>query len=395
MYLDNNEYPNIANRFELLVGCSARATFSTAQQLQSAIAKKWLFGHLNYDFKNELYTDLSSNNTSYFDNNELHFFEPDIVFYIPYGAKELYIESQEIDPQEIWEALNAQPTYVEQGSNGQKPFFSSETTWETYEQNIEKIRQHIIDGDCYELNYCVAATASNIVLTNPIADFYRLNKSNPSPYAACYRVNDHWALCSSPERFLWKNSTSLLAQPMKGTIRRGADHKEDAILKSKLQNDIKERAENVMIADLMRNDLAKSSKTGTVKALELFGIYTFPTLHTMVSTIQGTIKDECTSLDAIFNAFPMGSMTGAPKKIVMEITENLEQTKRNLYAGSIGYFMPNGDFDFNVVIRTLLYDHAKHILSFETGGAITIDSIAEKEWAEVQLKAAALKRIFE
>lgn len=393
-YLDNNQYTGIANRFELLVACQPLNTYTTLNNLNNEVGKKWLFGHFNYDLKNELFPDLKSKNKSNFDNKLLFFFEPGIVVYIPYGSQELHIESQSIASQIIFEEIVASSS-IPQTPPQHSPFeFDPEIDWLEYEQKINIIKNHIIAGDCYELNYCVGSKALNLNLDSPIPYFYRLNQTNPAPFAACYSVDDHWALCTSPERFLFKEQSQLLAQPMKGTIRRANDPNEDNQLKSILQNDIKERAENVMIADLMRNDLAKSCETGTVKAIELFGIYTFPTLHTMVSTIEGTIKKNCSSLQAILNAFPMGSMTGAPKKIVMEITENLEKTKRNLYAGSIGYFMPNGDFDFNVVIRSLLYDKQQQILSFETGGAITIDSIPQKEWEEIQLKAAALKRIF-
>jgi para-aminobenzoate synthetase component 1 len=154
----------------------------------------------------------------------------------------------------------------------------------------------------------------------------------------------------------------------------------------------KEKAENLMIVDLVRNDLARSSKTGSVKVEELFGIYSFSQVHQMISTVSSQIKETTSAVEAIKNAFPMGSMTGAPKVMAMELIEKYENTKRGLYSGAIGYFAPNSDFDFNVVIRSIQYNESKQYLNFEVGSAITYDSDANLEYEECLLKAQAMMK---
>lgn len=391
-YLDNNQYHDLLNRYELLVGAGAQQVYSDPEDIASVFGKEWLFGHINYDYKNHLYKDLQSKHVAWFQNEACRFFKPQIVIRLAYGSDQLYIESAEQDPETIFkqildtnEELAAPATAT--------PLFQKLFDKETYIERVKDVKEHILNGDCYELNLCVGAVAEQAEL-EPFSCFERLNRRNPAPYASFYRCGAFYALGSSPERFLAKDGQRLLAQPMKGTIRRSANPGEDEQLKVRLGADEKERAENVMITDLMRNDLAKSCETGSVRVPELFKVVTFPTLHTMISSVEGNLRVEVPAFTALLQAFPMGSMTGAPKKIVMELIENLEKSKRELYAGSIGYCNPAGDFDFNVVIRTLLYNGISKRLSYHTGGAITIDSDPEKEWQEVLLKAKALEAIF-
>lgn len=188
------------------------------------------------------------------------------------------------------------------------------------------------------------------------------------------------------ERFLKKEGNKLISQPIKGTIRRGSEPTEDQALAEQLQNDPKERAENVMIVDLVRNDLARSSTPGSVQVEELFGIYPFPIVHQMTSTVSSRLRTECSGLDALKAAFPMGSMTGAPKIMSMQLIDRYELTRRGIYSGAIGYFTPEGNFDFNVVIRTLVYDASRQYASLQVGSAITYDSIPEKEYEECFVK---------
>lgn len=182
----------------------------------------------------------------------------------------------------------------------------------------------------------------------------------------------------------------MISQPIKGTAKRSADQAEDDLAKYQLRHNPKELSENVMIVDLVRNDLTKSAQKGSVKVEELFGIYSFKQVHQMISTVVCQAADHLSVTDIIRNTFPMGSMTGAPKIKSMELIEKHERTKRGIYSGSIGYFSANGDFDFNVVIRTLLYDAESNYLSFQVGSAITIDADAEQEYAECMLKAQAI-----
>lgn len=393
-YLDNNEYANLHNRYELLLAADAvpGLTIKDLASLGEQVGKSWLFGHFNYDVKNALYPALKSTHPAYFENEALQFFVPRIVIAIPYGTQRLVIESEQLLPEAIWaEILDPKASVATEALPAVR--FTRNCSLETYLQTIEQVKKHLIEGDCYELNLCVGAYAADVAL-DPIPAFDRLNTQNPAPFAGLYRQEHHWLMSSSPERFLYKDKTSIVAQPMKGTMRRGNDEADDEAQKVKLAADIKERAEHVMIVDLMRNDLAKSALTGSVHVPELFGVYTFPTLHTMVSTIQAELQAGAEPLEALLQAFPMGSMTGAPKYIVMQLIESLERSKRELYSGAFGYFSPEGDFDFNVVIRSLLYNEQTKILSYHTGGAITIDSVPEQEWAEILLKSKALEQIF-
>lgn len=391
-YLDNNKYENLLNRYELLVGAGAQQMYSGGEEIASVFGKEWLFGHINYDYKNQLYKDMESEHVAWFQNEDCRFFKPEIVIWLAAGSKQLQIESAELTPEIILKQIMEMKDDVD-CTPSLPPQFQKLFTKETYLEQVREVKEHILNGDCYELNLCVGSVAEQVDI-DPFWCFERLNRVNPAPFACMYRSGTFYALGSSPERFLAKDGRRLLAQPMKGTIRRSTDESEDEQLKTRLAADEKERAENVMIADLMRNDLAKSCVTGSIKVPELFKVATFPTLHTMISSVEGTLREEVPSFTALLNAFPMGSMTGAPKKIVMELIEALEKSKRELYAGCIGYCNPAGDFDFNVVIRTLLYNSSSKRLSYHTGGAITIDSDPEKEWQEVLLKAKALEAIF-
>ena len=220
--------------------------------------------------------------------------------------------------------------------------------------------------------------------------FLQLSQHSPAPFSSFFRLNEHFILCASPERFLQKKGNKILSQPIKGTIKRGETIEEDQLLKQTLRNNLKEQSENVMIVDLVRNDLSHIAKDGSVKVDELFGIYTFPQVHQMISSISCEIKESIDAIDVIKACFPMGSMTGAPKVKAMELIDLYESSKRGVYSGSIGYFSPNGDFDFNVVIRSILYNDNKQKLSFSVGSAITHHSVPEEEYQETLIKAKAI-----
>jgi para-aminobenzoate synthetase component 1 len=213
------------------------------------------------------------------------------------------------------------------------------------------------------------------------------------PFASLFKLHEKYVLCASPERFLKKEGTKIISQPIKGTMKRGKNEAEDEILKYQLRHSEKEIAENMMIVDLVRNDLARTAKTGTVKVEEIFGIYTFPQVHQMISTVTAQIDEKTSIVEVIKNAFPMGSMTGAPKIKAMELIEQYEKTKRNVFSGAIGYMTPNQDFDFNVVIRSIFYDNSQKYLSFQAGSAITYDSVAVKEYEECLLKTKAIREV--
>jgi len=389
-YLDNNSYAHQPNRFELLTGAGAEETF----QYPDISGGDWLFGHAAYDLKNKLVPQLTSKHEEQTGFADCLFFRPEIVAYIPAGSHVLHIESLTRDAVSVLKDILARedtilPVYAPQNIAWQlKPDKAD------YLDKVKNIREHIAEGDCYELNFCVEAFSTGAEL-DPYETFYRLNKLNPSPFAAFYRNENAYGICASPERFLYKKGWQVLSQPIKGTIGKGKNEEENEALKMDLIQDEKERAENVMIVDLVRNDLAQCCVTGSVKVPELFGVYAFPQLFHLISTVSGRLQENKTFPDILGVTFPMGSMTGAPKRIVMELIEAYEASRRGLYSGTIGYIMPEGNFDFNVVIRSLFYNTATHRLSYQAGGAITWDSIPEKEWEEVQLKAKAMEALFQ
>jgi para-aminobenzoate synthetase component 1 len=258
-----------------------------------------------------------------------------------------------------------------------------------YLQAVTALREHIRKGDCYEVNFCREQFAE-MDIPSPAALFQRLNHLSPAPFAAYCKLHHRYLVCSSPERFLQKKGSRIMSQPIKGTAKRSTDPVQDAALQQQLRSSAKEQSENVMIVDLVRNDLSRTAVQGSVKVEELFGIYAFPQVHHMISTVSATMDERFHFTDAIRHAFPMGSMTGAPKVRVMELIEHYERTRRGLFSGAVGYITPEGDFDFNVVIRSILYNAEHQYVSFQTGSAITFYSDPEKEFEECQLKAKAL-----
>ncbi len=260
---------------------------------------------------------------------------------------------------------------------------------QTYIKKIDEIKNHIQLGNFYETNYCYEWWTECLNFNSKNVYKKLISYTNP-PYRFYADLENHQILCASPELFIQKRGNKLISKPIKGTQKRSTNKLEDKNLISELENNPKEKAENVMIVDLVRNDFSKISNPESVKVEELCKVYTFKNIHQMISTISCTIKDS-TKFSSILKAtFPMGSMTGAPKVRVLKTMEKLENTKRGLYSGSVGIIHPNGDFDFNVIIRTLLYNKRNKILSFHVGGAITSNSIPEKEYEETLLKAEAL-----
>ncbi|MEM6964900.1 MAG: anthranilate synthase component I family protein [Bacteroidota bacterium] len=348
--------------------------------------KDWLFGFLSYDLKNEI-EYLKSENLDNINLPNLHFFQPKIV--IEFFKNEIKIYTKEQSAISIFEAINhssilSEAIFIEKEIN--RTDIKSSISKADYLNTISKIKSHIGLGDIYEMNFCQEFYVENASV-NPYVLFEKFNKKGKAPFSAFYKFKNKYLLCASPERFLAKRGNKLISQPIKGTTKRGGTKEEDHILQQQLYNSPKDRSENVMIVDLVRNDLAKSCKAGSVQVEELFGIYPFEQVHQMISTVVGTLKDEVHFVDAIKNAYPMGSMTGAPKIRAMELIEEFEKTKRGLYSGAVGYITPDGDFDFNVVIRSMIYNQEKKYLSYQTGGAIVFDSIPENEYEECLLKA--------
>ncbi|MEQ8474858.1 anthranilate synthase component I family protein [Fulvivirga sp.] len=345
----------------------------------------FIFGHFGYDLKNQL-ENLQSSNPDFIRFPDAGFSKALHCIHFNYGVT---IESN--NPESVLEEINkcAHEDYNVDADITFKPSISKEQ----YLTTVAKLKQHIIEGDIYEINYCQEFRSKNTQI-DPISTFRSLTKKSPTPFSTLYKNIEHYLICASPERFIKKEGSKLVSQPIKGTARRGSSEYEDEIIKQELRTNEKELAENMMIVDLVRNDLAKSCIPGSVKVEQMFGIYTFNQWHQMISTVTGQLKNEVKAIEAIKNAFPMGSMTGAPKIKVMELIEKYEVSKRGIYSGSVGYFSPNGDFDFNVVIRSLIYNSSTKNLSFQVGGAITYDSDANAEYEECLLKASAISSLF-
>jgi para-aminobenzoate synthetase component 1 len=258
-----------------------------------------------------------------------------------------------------------------------------------YESSVGSIKEHIQQGDIYEMNFCLEHGFEQTII-EPVRLFEELKKASPAPFSVLVKDGSRALIGASPERFMMKSGTRLFSQPMKGTNRRMKDNEPQMAL---LRSDPKEVAENVMITDLVRNDLSRSAKKGSVRVDELCGVYEFEHVNTMISTVSAELRPDVHPLDALLNAFPMGSMTGAPKIRAMELIDRYEGFSRGLYSGAVGYFTPDLDFDFNVGIRSILYNEEKQVVTFPTGSAITINSDPEKEYDECMLKAEAMRKV--
>lgn len=394
--LDNNGYNFDTPAFECLlaVGCTARLktnagnafdalkAFSTAQQ-------NWLFGHLGYDLKNET-SPLQSNNFDGIGFKDIHFFVPETVLQLNKQKLTVYCEE---NAEQVFAAIQSCEEFKETITAPVTIF--NRFTEEEYVNIVQKLQQHILRGDCYEVNFCQEFFSTDAVI-DPVTVYQKLMQLSPSPFAALYKTDEHYCICASPERYLKKAGNKIFSQPIKGTSKRClTDEYLDEKSRQQLLNSEKERTENVMVVDLVRNDLSKVCKQGTVQVDELFGVYSFPQVHQMISTISGTLKEGLDWTNVVRASFPMGSMTGAPKLRVMQLIEQYERTKRGLFSGAIGYVDPQGNCDFNVVIRSILYNATTRYLSFQTGSAITFYSDAAMEYEECLLKAAALKKILQ
>ncbi len=361
---------------------NARTTFERIQQFVDQHPGHWIPGFLGYDLKNEL-EQLQTREPNRTGMPDAYFFVPQYTLLI--GKHNVEIKAD--DPDEAMRRIESAPTgELELDFHGKLQHRMSKSD---YLEAFDHIQQHLRQGDCYEVNLCQEFFAEQASV-NPLALYQRLNQLSPTPFSCFFKFSDKYILSASPERFLSRQGQTLLSQPIKGTARRGQDATEDERLKAELAGSAKEISENIMIVDLVRNDLTKSARPGTVQAAELTKVYSFRQVHQLISTITCELADGVNSTQAIANAFPPGSMTGAPKIRAMEIIDQYENSRRGVYSGALGYFSPLGNFDFSVVIRTLLYNAGNGYLSFHAGGAITLESEAEKEYHECLLKGKAL-----
>ena len=397
-FLDNNQYTSSYNSVECLVGVGVVNEFALNTNDQEALktflseTSDWLFGHVGYDYKegvNYSHINECSDNIGF---APIYFFQPEIVILL--SINEIEIQSLTALPISIFEEINRAIITKEIPANP-KPSVQARISRDAYLSIIQQIKQHILRGDCYEINFCQEFFATDAHI-NPLLVYQQLLQLSPNPFSCYYKLEDKHLLCASPERYMKKTGSQLLSQPIKGTFKRDTSNfNTDNLLKQQLFESSKERAENVMVVDLVRNDLSKICKESSVNVTELFGIYTFPQVHQMISTIVGEVEDHIDFADILEATFPMGSMTGTPKKRVMELINQYEVQKRGLYSGAVGYITPKKDFDFNVVIRSILYNSTNKYLSYQVGSGITHYSDAESEYEECLLKAKSMKRVLE
>ena len=350
--------------------------------------KDWVFGHFSYDLKNEI-EDLKSENKDFFEFDKLNFFIPYYIFKVKKKTLTIIYDDSKKDTVSIYnKILNYNHSEIIKGKFSVKSNISKKK----YLSTIDSIKNHIQKGDIYEMNFCQEFKVK-FNHFSPSDLFFTLNNYSQSPFASFYKVNQKYCLCSSPERYIRNKNNKVISQPIKGTGPRSSNLCIDDDNKKKLLKSEKDFSENVMIVDLVRNDLSISARKNSVKVEELAKLYSYKNVHHLISTISSRIKDDFHPLDVIKNSFPMGSMTGAPKIRSMELIEKYENIKRGLYSGSIGYFNPDLDFDFNVVIRSLLFNQKSNYLSFIVGGAITIDSDPNKEYEECLIKAKSILNV--
>ena len=358
---------------------------------------EWIFAHFNYEYHGITKPNTKVNLTGF---PLAYLYTPAVV--VELAGNHVTIQSDSENPQILFDEINSfkVPSLSEQSTEQSAEHSAAPTTSiipfiskVAYVEAIDKILALIRRGDFYEINYCQAFEVPHLS-AHPVSLYVNLTEVSPTPFACFYKNSNDYLLCASPERYLQKKGNQLISQPIKGTIKRNLENDADDKLQVEaLQNSSKDKSENVMVVDLVRNDLSRICEQGTVKVSELFGIYSFPQVHQMISTITGTLSSNTLFSEVLEATFPMGSMTGAPKKSVMETIDALEPTRRGLYSGTVGYFNPAGDFDFNVVIRSIFYNSDTKKASYGVGGGITIYSDPEKEYEECLLKAAAIKKV--
>lgn len=401
VFLDSNNYSQKYSSYDLVLAVDAFTSIKTDSenafqdlyQYQSQ-TKDWLFGYLSYDLKNDTEA-LQSHNFDGLDFPDLFFFQPKKLFLVKDNQVEIqYLrmcdDEIESDLNEITISQSEELTTY----NLEHFSIQQRISKENYLSKVGKMLEHIHRGDIYEANFCMEFFANDAKI-EPLAIYQKLNEISEPPFAVYFRNNTQYLLSASPERYLRKEGTKVISQPIKGTAKRSVDTNEDEQSKLNLVHNEKERSENIMIVDLVRNDLSQTATKGSVQVEELCQPYTFKQVHQMISTVISEVEPSTSPIEILRTTFPMGSMTGAPKISAMQIIEELEETKRGLYSGAVGYFTPTNDFDFNVVIRSILYNATNDYLSFSVGSAITSLSDPAMEYEECLLKAKAMFEVLQ
>jgi para-aminobenzoate synthetase component 1 len=409
VWLDSNNHKDKYSSYDAIFAVDAFTSlktdyfdaFNRLEEYQSS-TNDWIFGYLTYDLKNTTEI-LKSENYDGLDFPDLYFFQPKKLFLIKDNAVEIqYLKMVDDDIKTDLELIDSTVTSststapskgcVEKALNPIK--IKLRIHKDDYFNKVSKMLDHIQRGDIYEANFCQEFYAENSEI-NPLETFKKLNEISKPPFATFLKLKDKFLLSASPERYIKKNGQTVISQPIKGTAKRSENKEEDSKLAEELSKDEKERSENIMIVDLVRNDLSHTATKGSVNVEELCKVYSFLQVHQMISTISSKVTEDTKPVEILKTTFPMGSMTGAPKISAMKIIEDIEETKRGLYSGSVGYFTPNGDFDFNVIIRSILYNASKKYISYSVGSAITSKSDPLKEYEECLIKAKAMREVLE
>ncbi|AWM12511.1 aminodeoxychorismate synthase component I [Flavobacterium sediminis] len=396
VFLDSNDYQQKYSHYDCILAVEAFTSvqtdfynaFDDLHQYQSQ-TKDWLFGYLSYDLKNDT-EKLESNNSDGLEFPDVFFFQPKKIFLLKGNELEIqYLNYIDDEIEFDLEAIISVQTKSDVKDTSLAIQINQRISRQKYLSKIDKMLDHIHRGDIYEANFCMEFYTAKASI-DPLVIYEKLNLISRPPFATYLKNNKYYVLSASPERYIRKEGNKVISQPIKGTARRGQTEAEDKESIAALRSSEKERSENIMIVDLVRNDLSHTATKGSVEVEELCGIYTFKQVHQMISTVVSQVESTTSPVEIIRSTFPMGSMTGAPKISAMKIIEDLEETKRSLYSGAMGYFTPEGDFDFNVVIRSILYNSEKQYLSFSVGSAITSQSVPEQEYEECLLKAKAM-----
>lgn len=390
--IQNGQYMS----YDMVVGVDAISELSVDTDCFNSLRqyydqkKDWLFGYLCYDLKNEI-EDLRSENSEHLHFPLLYFFQPKWVFQIRNDEIKIHFpeDVSRKEMQKLFQQIMQMTTDTGLTTAvGTKRRISKHD----YQHAFDSLMKNIARGDIYEVNFCQEYYAQDVAI-NPLQTFENLYALSHAPFSVYFRNDDQYLMCASPERFVKKDGQKLISQPIKGTRPRALDATTDQALVDELASCQKEQSENVMIVDLVRNDLSKTAQKGSVRVEELYGVYSFKQVHQMISTITSELVDDTHWVDAVKSVFPMGSMTGAPKIRAMQLIDDMEVFKRGLYSGSVGFVTPEEDFDFNVVIRSILYNAKQKYVSFAVGSAITSKASFEQEYNECEIKAKAMLEV--
>ena len=359
--------------------------YSSSDSNNSIPFKNGIIGYFGYDALQN--TDISSN---LFPDIAVGFYDWAII--VDHSIKKSWITYKKINPfiNSLLKKINQDSLTVSFDSNYSFSNFIQNTKKDKYIKDVKRIKSYIDNGDCYQVNYSQNFESS---FEGQPWDIYKdVRKINPAPYSAFLKINDRYVISSSPERFISVVKNKVETKPIKGTLKRLGDPVLDKKQIKILANDEKNLSENLMIVDLLRNDISKCCELFSVKVNKLFDIESFTSVHHMVSTISGKLNKNISSIDILTACFPGGSITGAPKKRSMEIIDELENRKRQVYCGSIGYFDENNNMDTNICIRTIMLH--KNKLFFAAGGGIVHDSDPLDEYNESLEKVSVFLKFF-